>query len=230
MVIRVDTNVILDAFGFVRDAPDSLREELERDAKHVSLRAGTYYFHTGDPCKGVALLGKGSIRVFKTGENGREITLYHVFPGESCLLTLNSVMNGAPYPAEAFVEEDVEAALVPVPLFRSWVERDPSLRRFVFGVMSERLTKLMSLVDEITFGRLEQRLGDFLLDQFRKNQSRDLTLTMTHEHIASQLGSAREVISRLLKEFERRGILQLGRGRLTLQREELLRELVGRNG
>jgi len=226
----MDTSSILGLFDFFREAPEPLRREMEQAAEHVRLDQGTYYCHMGDPCTRVALLGRGRIRVFKTGENGREITLYQVTPGETCLLTLNGALTGQPYPASAIAEEDVEAAAIPVPKFRSWVDRDTALRRFIFDVMAQRLSDLMTLVDEVTFNRMDRRLAEFLLDKFGQSPARDATLAMTHDQIASELGTAREVISRLLKDLERQAAVRLGRGRVDLLDASRLRESASRLG
>ncbi len=218
----------LDRFTFGRDVPTSIIEEMEKTASTVSINRGTFYCHAGDLCKGVAFLGKGDIRVFKTGPTGREITLYHVSPGQTCLLTLNGALTGDPYPADALVEEDVEASVLPVATFRSLVDRDPAFRLFVFRSMAERIADLMSLVDEVAFGKLNLRLAEFLLAGFRQGPAPGGVLQATHDQIAAELGSAREVISRLLKDFERQGVLRIGRGRLELQDESRLRGLIDR--
>jgi len=226
----MDNPEILSLFDFFQDAPADLRAEMERSAKYVHLDQGTFYCHIGDPCTKVALLGRGRIRVFKTGENGREISLYHVTPGETCLLTLNGALTGEPYPASAIVEEEAEAAALPVDGFRSWVDRDPALRRFIFDVMAHRLSDLMTLVDEVTFNRMDRRLGEFILDKVGRITPAQSTLAMTHDQIASELGTAREVVSRLLKDLERQEIVSLGRGRVELLNEQRLRETIHRNG
>ena len=110
---------ILGKFEFFRDALVDLRREIEQGAKHIRLEPGSYVFRSGDGCGGVALVGRGNVRVFKRGHSGREITLYHVAAGETCLLTLNGALTGALYEAEGLVEEEVEAALISVPVFVS---------------------------------------------------------------------------------------------------------------
>lgn len=144
-------------------------------------------------------------------------------------MTLNGALTGAPYAAEALVDDDVEAVVIPPAVFAEYVDREPTLRRMVFGSMAQRVSELMSLVDEVAFGRLEQRLAEFLLKGFVVAGPLQPTLLTTHESIASELGSAREVISRLLKEFERRGVLRLERGKVTLRDEILLRSALERS-
>ena len=216
----------LEKFVYASEVPEALVKEMESAATTVRLNRGTYFVHAGDACKGVALLSEGDIRVFKTGPTGREITLYHVEPGQTCLLTLNGALTGEAYPAHAIVEADVEAVVLPVASFRKWVDRDTDFRRFIFRSMAERIGDLMGLFDEVAFGRMDRRLAEFLDRAFADGSGGGKTLQITHDQIAAELGSAREVISRILKDFERQGILALGRGRLELKDRKALQELV----
>lgn len=224
----MDVRTALGRFASGVDLPPGLVEEMQRVASKVRLARGTVFCRAGDPCKGVGLLEKGSIRVFKTGPTGREITLYHVTPGQTCLLTLNGALTGEAYSADALVEEDVEAAVLPVESFREWVDRDPAFRRFIFHSIAVRLSDLMALFDEVAFGRLDRRLAEFLLTSSNNRRLTEDVVHMTHDQIASELGSAREVISRLLKDLERQGILSLGRGKLEIRNRDLLEEIVQR--
>jgi CRP/FNR family transcriptional regulator len=217
---------ILNLFSFFERSSPAFREEVEDLTTYATLPVGAHYFRPGDSCTSVVLLGRGNVRVFKTSDTGREITLYHVEAGESCLLTLHCALNEAKYAAEALVEEDVEAVLIPVPQFRAWVDRDREIRLFVFGTMAHRVIAVTELLEDVLFHKLDQRLAAFLVSQF---EIRDASsLAMTHHTIAAELGSARETVSRLLKDFERRGALELGRGQIRLLDEPLLRELQNR--
>lgn len=224
----MDVKSALEKFPYSGDVPASLVEEMRRSASTVRLEAGTYFCHIGDACRRVAFLERGDIRVFKTGPTGREITLYHVEPGQTCLLTLNGALTGEPYPADALIEEEVEAVVLPVAAFRRWVDREPAFRTFVFRSMAERISDLMALFDEVAFGRLDRRLAEFLLEAFQESSSPGGVLQMTHDQIAAELGSAREVISRLLKDFERQGILSIGRGKLEFKDGEPLQSILQR--
>ena len=214
---------ILNLFSFFHKSPAALREEFENLSTYATLPAGAHYFRPGDSCTSVVLLGRGNVRVFKTGDTGREITLYHVAPGETCLLTLHCALNQSNYTAEALVKDEVEAVLLPVPEFRLWVDRDREMRRLVFGTMAERVIAVTELLEDILFHRLDQRLADFLVSQFDSHHERSLSLT--HQTIAGELSCARESVSRVLKDFERQGALELGRGQIRLLDERLLREM-----
>lgn len=217
---------ILNLFSFFHEASAALREEIENLSTYATLPVGAHYFRPGDSCTGVVLLGRGNVRIFKTSDTGREITLYHVEAGETCLLTLHCALNESKYTAEALVEDEVEAVLLPVPNFGLWVDRNHEMRRFIFGTMAERVVAVTELLEDILFHKVDQRLAGFLMSQFKSQH--ESSLSMTHQAIAAELGSARETISRLLKDFERQGALELGRGQIRLLDEPLLRKLQNR--
>lgn len=219
---------VLAKFPFYRDVSDAVRTRIEASARLETLPARTQIFTEGDPCRVVPLLGEGALRVFMRGESGREITLYNVGPGETCLLTLVCAWSGARYAASAVTESDSRAVLVPVGDFRALWEDQPAVRAYVFQLMAERVLGLMALVDEVAFRRMDSRLAEYLAQQFgARPASAARVLDVTHERIAAHLGSAREVISRLLKDLERLGAIELGRGQIRLCDEDLLRRLSG---
>lgn len=215
---------VLELFEFYRSAPPELREEVLQASDLVSLPRGAFYFQEGGGCPNVAFVGSGDIRVFKVSSEGREITLYHVGTGETCLLTLNAALSRDAYPASAVAEAPVEAVLVPVDSFREWIDRHAGLRRFILGEMAHRISDLMALIHEIVFRRMDRRVASHLLQAFSAQES-GRSLEVTHGAIAAELGSAREVVSRVLKELEREGAVDLGRGRIELLDEGLLRRL-----
>lgn len=215
---------ILEQFDFFHNARETLRHEILESAERVSLPAGFHPFQEGSGCPGVAFVGAGDIRVFKVSREGREITLYHVGQGETCLLTLNAAMGNSSYPASAVVEAPVEAVAVPVDSFRAWVRRDDSMRVFVFEQMAHRISHLMALIHDVVFQRLDRRLADYLLSR-QVEPGTDTVLDVTHNAIAAELGSAREVISRVLKELEREGAVELGRGHIEIVDRGLLERL-----
>lgn len=208
---------ILNCYSFYRDGDPAFRRELENASVAVKLPPGTDYFREGGQCRQVALIGRGSVRVFKKGETGREITLYYVLPGETCILSASCMLGESRYPANAVVEEETEAVVLDAGFFRTAVSAREDVRRFVFDTLSRRLTDVFALIEEVSFGRMDRRLIDFLSKRFNESGGEGSMLTITHEQIAAELGTAREVVSRLLKEFERTGALGLSRGRITLR-------------
>ena len=219
---RVTRTEILSCYQFYRGADPVFRRELENASVAVKLPPGTDYFREGGQCRQVALIGRGSVRVFKKGETGREITLYYVLPGETCILSASCMLGESRYPANAVIEEETEAVVLDAGFFRGAVSSREDVRRFVFDSLSRRLTDVLALLEEISFGRMDRRLADFLLRKFAEEGGEGRVISITHEQIAAELGTAREVVSRLLKELERSGAVGLSRGRITLRDESVL--------
>jgi len=215
---------ILARIPFLAEAPSGLRKAFAEAATVVHLEAGEFFLREGDTCANFAVLVSGKMRVFKLGETGHEITLYHVGAGEACPLNVSCILSDRRVPAMARVEERVEAVIIPAATFRSWIAEHESLRRFVFQMFSSRLTEVMSLVEEVAFRRMDQRLARRLAGLLIDDSSGG-SVEITHADIAADLGTAREVISRLLKEFERLGAIGLARGRILLRDRAVLREL-----
>ncbi|MBE0567049.1 MAG: Crp/Fnr family transcriptional regulator [Krumholzibacteria bacterium] len=192
-----------------------LRQELEAAARTVQVPAGTVVFHPGDEMETFLVVGEGSLRVYKASSEGREITLYYVGGGECCTLNILCLLTGRPSPATAFVESDVTALAFPRDRFLDWFARFGSMRDLVLGQMADRVHCMMALVEEVAFQRLDRRLAAYLLAATDQGGGDDLALT--HEFIAKDLGSVREVVSRLLKTFESGGLVTLGRGRIAIR-------------
>lgn len=171
----------------------------------LRLPAGTQLFAERQPCQGFPLLLEGSIKVVKTAASGREMLLYRVEPGESCIITSSCLLGHAPYTARGEAETPITLLILPSPVFDRLVAEQARFRDFVFHLFSERLAELMQLVEEVAFHRLDQRLAKLLL---AKNGD---TLHATHQQLAEELGSVREIVSRLLKGFAAQGLVALGR-------------------
>lgn len=217
---------ILQKFSFFTRSAPAFRSEVLESVRRVTLPSGTFYLQEGDRCASLALVGSGNIRVFKVSESGREITLYHVQPGESCLLNVSCLLTGRPVPASARVEEPVEAVVVTEILFRKWMAESEQMREYVFGLLAERFAAITTLIEEVAFKRMDQRLAAYLVEGFGDGKASERGIVATHERIAADLGTAREVVSRLLKDFERQEAIRLGRGRIDLRSEPILRSFI----
>lgn len=219
---------ILASYAFFRDASAALQADIEAAATVVQVAPGARFFDVGLSCPNIALIGRGSVRVFLAGESGREITLYHVEPGQTCPVNLLSALLGRPAPATAVIEEPLAAVLLPTERFRQWVAGEPVVRQFVLDAVAIRLVDILSLLEEITFGKLDQRLAEFLLRRAGPSGGSPAPVVeLTHEQIALELSTAREVVSRLLRELERRGTVELARGRIHLRDTAALEKLRG---
>lgn len=223
------TREVLSKMPFFSLAPADLQREISQVANVVHLGSGSYFLREGDSCQQFAILVTGRMRVFKLGENGHEITLYHVGAGEACPLNVSCILSDRPVPAMARVEEDVEAIVIPAPSFRRWMAQHESLRTFIFQTFASRLGEMMSLVEEVAFRRMDQRLARRLQDiLLQREKPARAAVEITHAELAADLGTAREVVSRLLKEFERLGAITLSRGRISLKDAALLRQMAVR--
>ncbi len=191
--------------------PSPQLADLMRRAGHtVVLDKGAEVFAPGGEVSVVPLVMEGRVRVFSTTEAGEEITLYEIDPGQVCVLAAAGALSGREYPATAVAETRVNALMVPAEEFLRLFGQDPGLRSTVFDLLTGRLAGLMGLVSEVAFQPMEARVAAFLA---RKAGSAGL-VSETHEEIAAHLGTAREVVSRILKRFEERGLVALGRGRI----------------
>ena len=188
-------------------------EKLAAAALAVTLPAGQTICRQGDRCSQLALVTAGSARVFKLAESGREITLYRVEPGECCILTASCMLSGLAFPAGATAETDLEAVVIAADCVTAWMTDSEVWRHFLWSLLATRLGDVISLVEEVAFRRMDQRLADYL--QSHADQ-RGAILNTTHSQIAADLGTSREVVSRMLKDLEQRGLLKLSRGRVEI--------------
>lgn len=200
-----------------------LSQALAATASALRLSRGANICHEGDDCSHLALVTQGAARVYKLAESGREITLYRVEPGECCILTASCMLSGRPFPANAMVEADLDAIVIPAARVAEWMQQHAAWRHYLWDLLAARLGDVISLVEEVSFRRMDQRLAHFLAE----NAPADSTLLRaTHQQIAADLGTSREVVSRILKDFEQRGLLDLGRGRITILDLDGLRDAV----
>jgi CRP/FNR family transcriptional regulator len=208
--------------GLGRLEPE-VRAALERAGRVVRLPKGTRIFGPGQTPQHYVLLIEGDIRVSQTAESGREIVLYRVMPGDSCALTTACLLGEQSYAADAIAETDVVAVLLPRQLFDDLMGRSQAFRHFVLAAFSHRLTDLFKLVDEIAFQRLDVRLAAKLMELAGAADE----IEITHQQLASELGTAREVVSRHLHELQRRGWVAAGRGTLRILDRSALRRASG---
>jgi CRP/FNR family transcriptional regulator len=196
-------------FPFFRSCPDRMVDDLLAAMRPHHFQKGQMVFHENDTCTVLGFLLSGDIRVYMLGEEGREITLYDVEPGGTCILNVACILSGTPYPARAMVMQEGDACIMPAADFRRFVDDHAEMRTFVYAGLGGRLISMMKLVEEVAFRRLDERLRKYVME---KNQ--DGILNTTHQNIANELGTSREIISRLLGELERKGAVSLSRNRI----------------
>ncbi len=213
MIQPVSFARVQEILPFFAQAGSALARDFADQAVLQRVPAGATVFVEGDECNAIAILISGCVRVYKLSETGREITLYRFERGESCILTANCILSRHQFPAMAVVERDAEAVFIPAPVFRNWIDRYPAWRDYVFNLLAHRLSVLMAIVNEIAFRRMDARVADFLIS--RRDPARP-TLRLTHQQIADELGTSREVVSRILEDFAGSGWIETGRGTITL--------------
>lgn len=201
----------IDKFEGLANLPTDLRDALIRGSRIVALEAGTQVFAPGQPADNLLLLLEGTVRVQQTSETGREIFLYRVHAGESCVLTTACMLAFEDYNADGVAETDVRAVAIPRTTFDELASRSPLFREFIFKAYSRRITDLFTLIEEIVFRRMDVRLAARLLELARGD-----VVKATHQALSVELGTAREVISRTLSEFQRRGWIEQARGTIRL--------------
>ena len=212
MIDRDEFLALTRVMPFLINADNQLLNEFRHIGFIANIPAGKDVFVVGDHAKAIALLVSGIVRVYIIGETGREITLYRFGSGESCILTANAILNEQDFPAIANVEKDARAVMIPEDSFRDWVRRYDLWRDFVFDLLSKRLLSMMAVVDEVVFRRMDRRIASFLLHKARGQNP----VSITHQEIASELGSSREVVSRLIEGFQSEGMVRSGRNSIEI--------------
>lgn len=192
--------------------PQDVRERLQKSAQIIHIKKGDQVFGPMNIPDSLFFLYDGRIRVSQTSDAGREIVLYRVDAGESCVLTTACMLAEEAYNAEGIAETDVTVVVLPKPVFDRLSAEEDAFRNFVFNAYSRRLIDLLRVVDDVAFGRIDVRLAERLLslgDGLKEVRA-------THQDLASELGTAREVISRVLNDFQKRELIEQSRGLITL--------------
>lgn len=210
-----------EQFYGTRQLPADVRRDLRARSREVAFEHGTTVFSPGLAPDGMLFLLEGTVRVSQTSDTGREIVLYRVIAGESCVLTTACILTQEAYAAEGTAEGRVRAILLPEAAFNGLVAQYPVFRDFVFAAYARRLMDLLRVIDDVAFGRIDVRLAARIL-ALADEQG---VLGVTQMQLASELGTAREVVSRQLSEFQRRGWIVLGRGRVEILQSASLQAL-----
>lgn len=211
----------ISSFPGLKKLEPGIAKPLIETSKVVRLPAGTRIFGPGQAPEAYLLLIEGTVRVQQVSDTGREIVLYRVSAGESCALTTACLMGYEEYQAEGVAETDVEAVAIPRATFDDLIASSPEFRRFVFTAFSMRVTNLFRIIEEVAFSRVDVRLAQRLLELSGPSGH----IELTHQQLAAEIGTAREVISRQLNEFQRRGWISTSRGVIDIANGDGLRKL-----
>jgi CRP/FNR family transcriptional regulator len=218
----IDSPALRALYPALADLPAADYEAvLANEVQAVSAPAGTWMFDEGAPCQGFPLVLSGAIRVARGAPNGRSLELYRVTAGEICVVSAACLFGDHPLTAHGQTTVPTELAVLSPAGFERWTAY-PAFRRFVFGALADRLTDLMALAEAVAFQRLDQRLAAALLGHGSH-------LRLTHQALADELGTAREIVTRLLRRFEAAGWVRLGREQIELLDAEALRRAAGGN-
>jgi CRP/FNR family transcriptional regulator, anaerobic regulatory protein len=190
---------------------------LEQQTQHLRIPAGATLFEEHAPCQGFPMLLAGEVRVARGSAQGRSLELYRVTPGELCVASTSALFSQTPLVAHARTTQATDMVVLSPAGFQQWIA-EPGFLRYVFGIFGDRLADLMSLAEAVAFQRLDQRLATALLGHASPLQT-------THQALAEELGTVREIVTRLLKRFERAGWLALGRERIELLDAAALRRV-----
>lgn len=207
---RIALPRLLELYPALAGLPEDRLGTLLRPDAALRLPAGSTVFAEHQPCQGFPLLLDGSIKVVKQAPSGRELLLYRVLPGGSCIISSSCLLGSTDYNARGIAEAPLTLVALPVAEFGRLLVDHPPFRDFVFHLFAERIGELMQLVEEVAFARLDQRLARLILARGGH------VLNVTHQQLADELGSVREIVSRLLKGFAAQGLVSLGREQLTV--------------
>ncbi|MES0862656.1 Crp/Fnr family transcriptional regulator [Ruegeria sp. SCPT10] len=205
--------------------PRSVRDRLLKEARIVEMPKGAQVFGPANVPDSLFFLYDGRIRVSQSSDTGRDIVLYRVDAGESCVLTTACMLAEEAYNAEGMAETDITAIVLPKLAFDRLVAEEEEFRKFVFAAYSRRLIDLLRVVDDVAFGHMDVRLAERLLTlagEFKE-------ISTTHQQLASELGTAREVVSRILQDFQKREMIAQSRGHILLLDKQALRERAASN-
>jgi CRP/FNR family transcriptional regulator len=219
-MIEQDTlAMVLQQYPVLRDTPRDTLDALMVSATQMKVPSGATMFDENQACMGFAFLLSGRARVVKTSPGGRELHLYDVQPGEACILTSSCLLGKSVYQARCTMSQAADMVVLPPATFRLLFSASESFRDYIFSRYSERISELLQLVAAVTFQKLDQRLAAWLVQ-------RTGTINITHQALADDLGSLREMISRLLKNFADQGWVALGREQIEVLDAAALRKLV----
>jgi CRP/FNR family transcriptional regulator len=208
---KTDRDKLVRCYPVLEELPPELLRKIEEGSKLVQAPAGRRIFDEGSPCTLYPLLVEGMIRASKISPDGHEILLYRLNPGESCVITVLALLGGTPYPAVGTAETKLTLFGVPQALFVEMFLKSPAFRVFVSRSLSQRMAHLMALIDDVAFRRVDERLASRLLLHHHNEP-----ISATHQMLADELGTTREVVSRILEDFQESGMLRLGRKRIEI--------------
>ena len=216
----------LDAFDTLRDLDDPVWRSVVAQARQTTIPADTTVFREGDACSNFVLVLQGRIKVSKSFESGREMVLYRIGRGDTCGLTISTLIAQSNYAADAIAEEETVVALIRDVYFQQAFDDSKGFRDFVCRSFGRRIGQLISLLETVMARSVDARLAAWLL----AHVDDDYTVAATHRELGTELGTAREVVSRKLKSFEQNGWVDLSRRTINVLDQSALHALIDGDG
>lgn len=209
-----DLKNLLSDYPDLTENADTQCWDMLAEAKLHNFDKNTILFHEGMVCEHLMLIVDGCVRVFKESSEGREVTLYRVEPGQLCIHNLNNLVDGVQYPMLARTETEMRGLVIPRTAFKKALEESTSFRNYVLRTLTGRLSHMVDLISGFAFDRLDLRVAVWLAEQFERSSGHPIKVT--HNDVADELGTTREMISRILKDFEHKRCIELARGKIHL--------------
>jgi CRP/FNR family transcriptional regulator len=213
-----------DTLSFWKDLKDTQRYALQNAIVKKEFAAGEMLHDSSDNCSGLFLIRTGQVRAYIVSESGKEITLYRLFDRDVCIFSASCIMKNISFDILIEVEKDTKAYLIPTHAYRVLSEQSLSVQVFTNNLMASRFSDVMWIMEQALFSSFDKRLAGFLLEESVNEESN--TLVITHEKIANHLGTAREVVTRMLNYFQNEGMVALNRGTITILDEARLNRIV----
>lgn len=223
-VANMDNQDILSKLSFWNRLTDNEKEIATRGSINKTYDKGVYIYGLTDACLGFVYVKQGSIRVYITSDEGREITLFHIAKGDTCILSSACAISGVSLDVQMVAESDTELLAMGAGTFEELVRSNIYVKSFAYELMSKRLSTVVWVLEQILFTHFDSRMAQFLLSVYEYTGEK--TIKMTQELIAREVNSAREVVARMLKQFENDGVISIGRGTITIKDIDALKKLI----
>ena len=214
---------VLERLPFWKLLTDSEKELVQQNAVIRLYEKGTRVYSSERECLGMLFVMQGEMRTYLLSEEGREVTLFRIYPNDLCVLSASCVISQISFDTQMSAQKDTEALMIPPNIVLLLKEKNLSVRCFLYELATKRFSDVMWAMQQILFKRLDQRLALFLMQESQRLGTD--TIHMTHEQIAQQISSAREAVARMLKQFSEDGLVELKRGAIRLLDQKGLKAL-----
>lgn len=213
--MKPQENQLFSYFPDLRQLSKEHRQLILSTCTYKSFAKDETLMHGGKACNGLISIVSGQLRAYIQSPNGKEVTLYRLLPYDICVMTASCLLHNMQFDIHLSAESTTQVLLIPTSTIEKISEVDPIFKQFTLDLMTQRFSDVMWVMEQIAFSAMPARIAYFLMDNYQQKQQQ--TLLFTHDFIAKELGSAREVISRLLKYMEQEGLIEVGRGKITIK-------------